>query len=600
MRILIALLLLIGLHNATAQPLTPGFDIQEYTELLKVGRSFADTVIPGLDIPHSSKYRRVYRSPVMGLENMWELHTDDRGTAVISLRGTTAKAVSWLANGYAAMIPASGSMQLEKGFTFQYHLADDPQAAVHVGWTVGLGFLQRDILPKVDSLYRAGVRDVIITGHSQGGALAYLLTAHLWDLRTRGVLPADLRLKTYASAAPKPGNLFFAHHYESTTRDRAFNLVNAWDWVPETPMSIQTVDDFNTINPFTDGKKAMKDLPLTQRVVAKHVYNKLDKPTRKAQRHYQHYLGSSASGFVQHTLPDFVPPPYAATNNYARAGTIITLMPDSAYSARFPQQRERMFVNHMPDAYLFLAERSMRTAIALRTPTPAPPRDSLVLDRQRDVLRGVEFHAAGEGWLLTAHPQQGFVLDHVGMACLVFPYSAPMNEKDGGYRYVSTIDDVHIEVVANDVATAVQGAFPTTVRIRGAEPSSANTELAGQGEFLPPMRLHDIWMLMSMDGKRVDPKLFREGPRLEFFVADGQVVGSDGCNGISGPFTVTPEGLYLGALMRTLRACPGAVERIEQAFHNALGSAPLRYTFHNNDLTLRAADGAVLVFRRVD
>lgn len=599
MRILIALLLLIGLHNATAQPLTQGFDMQEYTELLKVGRSFADTVIPGLDIPHSTKYRRVYRSPVMGLENMWELHTDDRGTAVISLRGTTAKAVSWLANGYAAMIPATGSMQLEKGFTFQYHLADDPQAAVHVGWTVGLGFLQRDILPRVDSLYRAGVRDVIVTGHSQGGALAYLLTAHLWDLRKRGLLPADLQLKTYASAAPKPGNLFFAHHYESTTRDWAFNLVNAWDWVPETPMSIQTVDDFNPINPFTNGKEAMKDLPLSQRVVAKHVYNKLDKPTRKAQRHYQHYLGSSASGFVQRTLPDFVPPPYAPTNNYARAGTIITLMPDSAYSARFPQQRERMFVNHMPDAYLFLAERNGSAAPVMQA-LPTPQRDTLVLDRQRDVLRGVEFHAAGEGWLLTVHSQHGLMMDRVGMDRIVFPYSAPMNEKDGGYRYVSTVDDVHIEVVANDGATAGQGAFPTTVRIRGPEPSSANTELAGQGEFLPPVRLHDIWMLMSIDGKRLDPKLFREGPRLEFFVADGQVVGSDGCNGISGPFTATPEGLHLAELMRTLRACPGAVERTEQAFHNALGSGPLRYTFHNNDLTLRAANGTVLVFRRVD
>ncbi len=573
--------------------------MHEYTELLKVGRSFVDSVIPGLDIPHSSRFRRVYRSPVMGLENMWELHTDDRGTAVISLRGTTAKAVSWLANGYAAMIPATGSMQLEKGFTFDHQLAHDPQAAVHVGWTVGLGFLQRDILPKVDSLYKAGVRDVIITGHSQGGALAYLLTAHLWDLRTRGVLPGDLRLKTYSSAAPKPGNLFFAHHYESVTREWAFNVVNAWDWVPETPMSIQTVDDFNAINPFTDGKTAMKDLPLSQRVVARHVYNKLDKPTRKAQRNYQHYLGSSASGFVQRTLPDFLPPPYAPTNNYARAGTIITLMPDSAYSARFPQQRDRVFVNHMPDAYLSLAERSGSAAPVMQA-LPTPQRDTLTLDRQRDVLRGMEFHAAGDGWLLTVHAQQGFVLERVGMAPMVLPYSAPIKEKDGGYRYASTIDNVRIAVVVSDTANAGTGTFPTTVRIGSVDASSTHTWLYGTGEFLPPARLHDIWMLLTMDGQRVDPKLFREGPRLEFFVADGQVVGSDGCNGISGPFTATPEGLHLADLMRTLRACPEAVERIEQAFHKALGSGPFRYTFHNNDLTLRAANGTVLVFRRVD
>ena len=126
MRFLLALLFIPCMHDVAAQRLAPGFDLHEYTELLKVGRSFVDSVIPGLDIPHSSRFRRVYRSPVMGLENMWELHTDDRGTAVISLRGTTAKAVSWLANGYAAMIPATGSMQLEKGFTFDHQLAHDP------------------------------------------------------------------------------------------------------------------------------------------------------------------------------------------------------------------------------------------------------------------------------------------------------------------------------------------------------------------------------------------------------------------------------------------------------------------------------------------
>ncbi len=93
-------------------------------------------------------------------------------------------------------------------------------------------------------------------GHSQGGAIAYLLTAHFYNLQQQGKLPADIRFKTYCSAAPKPGNLYFAYDYETTTRGGwACNVVNAADWVPETPFSVQTVSDFNTTNPFVNAKK---------------------------------------------------------------------------------------------------------------------------------------------------------------------------------------------------------------------------------------------------------------------------------------------------------------------------------------------------------
>ena len=106
-----------------------------------------------------------------------------------------------------------------------------------------------------------GKKEFFITGHSQGGALAYLLTAHLLIMQENGIIPSDVRFKTYCSAAPKPGNLYFAYYYEKMTQQGwAYNTVNALDWVPESPFSIQTVNDFNAINPFRDAKKAMKKL----------------------------------------------------------------------------------------------------------------------------------------------------------------------------------------------------------------------------------------------------------------------------------------------------------------------------------------------------
>ena len=79
-------------------------------------------------MPAPERFRPVYRSPVVGLENRWDLWTDGGSTAVISLRGTTTNSTSWLANFYAAMVPAKGELQLDAGEKFTYQLADHPKA----------------------------------------------------------------------------------------------------------------------------------------------------------------------------------------------------------------------------------------------------------------------------------------------------------------------------------------------------------------------------------------------------------------------------------------------------------------------------------------
>src|SRR5690606_42008773 len=51
---------------------------------------------------------------------------------LIAIRGSVATQVSFLANLYAAMIPAAGEIQLDHDFLFRYQLAEHPQAAVQV------------------------------------------------------------------------------------------------------------------------------------------------------------------------------------------------------------------------------------------------------------------------------------------------------------------------------------------------------------------------------------------------------------------------------------------------------------------------------------
>lgn len=349
--------LLLCFSFAFAQNLRPGFDRDEYIALLKVSAQFGDTGYAN-KLPPPAGYKRLYRSPVMGLDNCWDLWQSDRGVNIISIRGTTQNEISWMANFYAAMVPAKGTLKLSATETFAYRLAASDRAAVHVGWLIGTAFIARDLLPKLDSLHKAGKKEFIVLGHSQGGAIAYLLTAYLLQRQKQSSLPADIRFKTYCSAGPKPGNQYFAYEYEAATYGGwAYNVVNAADWVPQTPFSVQTVDDFAAVNPFVNAKAFIKKTGWPKRWALNYAYGRLTKPSNKARKNYGKYLGGFVSKSIQKALPGFEPPRYYNSSDYVRTGNIVTLLPDADYYQRFPQDGDKIFGNHLHPPYLYLTQK---------------------------------------------------------------------------------------------------------------------------------------------------------------------------------------------------------------------------------------------------
>ncbi len=353
-------LLLAWAGRLPAQVLKPGFDKAEYLELLRLhARMGGADSMWWAGIPRPRAFRLEYRSPVVGLDNRWDLWTKAgaQPQAVISIRGTTTAQVSWLQNLYAAMLPATGELQLAPGRTFAYHLATNPQAAVHAGWLLGLAFQAEGIVHKVDSCYRRGTRDFFIMGHSQGGAIAFLLTSHLRSLQQQGQLPADIRFKTYCSAGPKPGNLYYAYDYELATQGWAVNVVNPADWVPETPLTVQTMHDFNPTNPFAGVPGAIKKQKFPKNLVARHAYHQLAAPPRRAQRHYQRYLGGFVGKAIRKNVPGYQAPAFYPSSNYMRAGPTVVLPADAAYYAKYPNDPASVFRHHLFQPYYYLAEK---------------------------------------------------------------------------------------------------------------------------------------------------------------------------------------------------------------------------------------------------
>ncbi len=335
----------------------PGFSKVEYAELLKVSTRQGDSLY-NKELPAPEKFNRIYRSSVLGLDNRWELWTSPDSIATISIRGTTLKLESWIENFFAAMLPASGTLQLSENQVYDYNLSNNKRASVHAGWLIGSVTLFENILPKVDSCMRNGIKDFYIVGHSQGGAIAYLLTSMFLDLKTKDTKYKNLTIKTYASAAPKPGNLYYAYEYEALTQKGwAFNVVNSADWVPEGPFSIQTTNDYNTSNPFKYVDVALKKTSFPKNIILKHVYNQLDKPTKKAQNKFNKNLGQHMSKQIQHYFPNFKASPFQESSNYVRVGNTVVLYADEAYYKKFPNIENEIWQHHKFEAYFNLLEK---------------------------------------------------------------------------------------------------------------------------------------------------------------------------------------------------------------------------------------------------
>lgn len=350
--------MLCGINDVSAQKkLHAGFDKEEYTEMLRMASSFAsDSFTMACKIEEPLHFQRIYRSPVIGLENCWDLWISNDSVAAISIRGSVSKALSWMGNFYAGMVSAQGNLMIKD--TIAYKLTSNPGAAVHAGWLTSSLFLSEDILSKIDSCRMTGIKDFIITGHSQGGAISYIITALLYQKQKDGFIPSDIRFKTYCSAAPKPGNTQFAYEYEALTGNGwSFNVVNPVDWVPETPLSIQTLDDFTSNNPFTEVKTMIRQQKkLSTRIKFKFLYSQLAKPTYRSERRLEKYLGRTLGQMIEEQVNSFSQPNYFKSACYMRTGSTIVLKPDEKYFESYPSVSPDKFKHHMFNAYKFLID----------------------------------------------------------------------------------------------------------------------------------------------------------------------------------------------------------------------------------------------------
>lgn len=331
----------------------PGFDATECEDILRLNFAFSDTAGSQHFTGCPDGYTMYTRTPAVGLDNMADIWLRSDSTVVLMLRGTTARMESILEDFYCAMLPAAGRLQLDKTRTFDYRLADDPRAAVHAGFLIGFAYLADHVRAQLDTLYHKGYRKFIVGGHSQGGALCYYFSAWLLQLKQAGTYPGIL-IKTYASAAPKMGNMYFAYDYDNTTRSQwSFSIVNTYDPIPEMPFTTQqVVMDMNEPNPILNLMKRFDDLPFFKRIVLKNAFGKMKNRAEKSSEAYQKYLGRHVGDFIHRSLPDLQLPAPVATTYFVRPGVPIILSANRDYLEHY--KNAPTYYHHGLDPYRFL------------------------------------------------------------------------------------------------------------------------------------------------------------------------------------------------------------------------------------------------------
>lgn len=76
------------------------------------------------------------------------------------------------------------------------------------------------------------------------------------------------------------------------------------------------------------------------------------------------------------------------------------------------------------------------------------------------------------------------------------------------------------------------------------------------------------WKLTQLEGKPATAASPEKAPSLQFLAADKRVVGSGGCNRLTGSYTLDGNKLTLGQVASTMMACPHGMDQ-EQALHAA-------------------------------
>lgn len=247
---------------------------------------------------------------------------------------------------------------------------------------------------------------------------------------------------------------------------------------------------------------------------------------------------------------------------------------------------------------------SCKTKVTSSTILPNPEPTSAYKQQIENINKGIYFRGVGnepEWELKISEKSIEFNSLIPGFEKLIANHVEPIRAMDANVKmYKVVFGDVLATIQLNhhECTNTMSGEkSPYNVRIEFSM-NNKTTTINGCGNYITDTRLHDIWVLEQINGKKVAlPDFVKELPNLEINTSSNQFMGYAGCNRMNGVIFFERGLLRFSQVISTRKAC--ITPNREDEFLKLLQSTT-RYSVENLRLTLTNPFGGELVFKKVD
>ncbi|WP_435137708.1 META domain-containing protein [Formosa sp. A9] len=212
------------------------------------------------------------------------------------------------------------------------------------------------------------------------------------------------------------------------------------------------------------------------------------------------------------------------------------------------------------------------------------------------------FKSEGNDWTfaLSASGME-FSSQTEGLKSVHFPITEPILAADANikmYRAETESATIQAEIKMKG-CTNNDSISPYSVSIKIKPTGNTDFEnFEGCGAYITDYRLHDIWILETLNGIKVETEDFNtERPNMEINTTENTFAGFAGCNAMRGAIFSEQSKLRFTNVITTRKMCLPTNK--EQEFLKAL-QASTHFKIENNRLYLSNPSTETLVFKKVD
>jgi len=222
--------------------------------------------------------------------------------------------------------------------------------------------------------------------------------------------------------------------------------------------------------------------------------------------------------------------------------------------------------------------------------------------------KGIDFYARGNepSWAVDIDMENGIKFSNLDGLVIETESLNVHQAADAMVTRISGGSDLgEIIVIINEEDcndTMSDEKFRNSVNVEIKRGGDSKSEIyTGCGQYVPDYSLHDIWVLVEANGKKINGDRFPEKgiPTFEFYVEEGRISGHAGCNNINGNFyRAGKDILHFEPFAMTRMMCPDM--EIENLIAQSVAGKRMKYEIKGLKLMLMGYDGAELIFKKID